>query len=51
MTKNTKLQNLSECKNANWSKAREWVELRNPNDIIQINKIGRQLTEMYRFTS
>jgi len=51
VTKNTKLQNLSECKNAYWSKAREWVELRNPNDIIQINKIGRQLTKMYRFTS
>ena len=51
VTKNTKLQNLLECKNAYWSKAREWVELRNPNDIIQINKISRQLTKMYRFTS
>ena len=51
VTKNTKLQNLSECKNAYWSKAREWVELRNPNDIIQINKISRQLTKMYWFTS
>lgn len=27
-------------------KAREWVGLRNPNDIIQMNKIGRQLTIM-----